>query len=107
MRDGDARPTIDPTLAAELAAAAADGRDVEAIFVLRVADPAQDFPDPETTQAQAELLVNRVTRATGETPRFFNVFKYLGSFLIVASPSFVRTLLEQEEVAAATANRQG
>ena len=95
---------MDPALSAQLDAAAADDQPVQAVIALRRdAGPAAGAQD---VGAIAEDLLARVARETGCAPVDHNVFRNLGSFVVVAPPQFVRALLEQPEVEAAMANRQ-
>jgi hypothetical protein len=95
---------MDPALSAQLDAAAADDLPVQAVIALRRdGGPAAGAQD---VGALAEDLLARVARETGSAAVDHNVFRNLGSFVVVAPPAFVRSLLEQPEVEAAMANRQ-
>ena len=97
---------IDPNLLKELEQAATGSHEVEAVFALRPPDPPQKYLKPEQTQSMVQNLLARVEQETAEAPQDINVFKYLGSFLVVASPVLIRKLMEQHEIASAMANRQ-
>jgi ABC-type dipeptide/oligopeptide/nickel transport system permease component len=97
---------IDSNLLKELEQAATGSHEVEAVFALRPPDPPQKYLKPEQTQSMVQNLLARVEQETAEAPQDINVFKYLGSFLVVASANFVRKMLEQDEIASAMANRQ-
>jgi hypothetical protein len=53
---------------------------------------------------QAEALVARVTERVSEQPQMVNVLRNLGAVIVAASPDYVRELLLQPEVMAATTN---
>jgi hypothetical protein len=97
---------IDPVLLEQLEQAQSSGDAVEAVFTLRPADASQPVPDPEQTLATVDDLLARVEEETGQAPQAHNVFEYFGSFVVRASPLFIADLLEQDEIASATANRQ-
>jgi hypothetical protein len=96
---------MDPALSAQLDAAAADDQPVQAVIALR-RDAGPAAAGGQDVGALAEDLLSRVARETGTPPVDHNVFRNLGSFVVVAPPAFVRCLLEQPEVEAAMANRQ-
>jgi hypothetical protein len=93
----------DPVLSAQLAEAAAGDRPVQAVIGLRRDSGGAASAD---VGAVTEALLDRVTRATGSEALDYNVFGNLGSFVVVAPPTFIRGLLEQPEVESAIANRQ-
>jgi hypothetical protein len=95
---------VDPELARQLAASTDDGR-VEAVVRLQPQDGLPATP-PEETERLAHELVQRTQKASGEQEDAVNVFKYLGSFAISASPAFLKALIAQPEVASALANKQ-
>ncbi len=97
--------TIDPALLKELKQAKAGDR-LEVVVALHPPDPKQAYVTPEQTQSIVEDLLARVGKTTGAKPLDYNIFKYLGSFVVVASPKFIRELVKQDEVASATLNRQ-
>ena len=95
---------VDPELVRQLAASTDDGR-VEAVVRLQPQDGLPTTP-PEETERLAHELVRRTQKASGEHEDAVNVFKYLGSFAISASPAFMKALIAQPEVASALANKQ-
>lgn len=95
---------VDPELVRQLAASTDDSR-VEAVVRLQPQDGLPATP-PEETERLAHELVRRTQKASGEHEDAVNVFKYLGSFAISASPAFVKMLIAQPEVASALANKQ-
>jgi hypothetical protein len=60
---------------------------------------------PAETDAVVEGLLSRAAEARGERHREVNVFRNLGSFVVQASPRFVRQLLDQPQVRSARVNR--
>lgn len=102
------RVKIDPVLRRQLdGAAAAESAPVEAVLRLRSTTRSL-APPPEATRDIAELLVTRVAEELGATAGEYdyNVFPNLGYFVLSASPGFVERVLDQPEVASASANRR-
>jgi hypothetical protein len=95
---------LDPELIRQLSTSAADDP-VEAVVRLRT-DPGVTTPPPDETERLARQVVARTQKLSGEQENALNVFKYLGSFAISAKPAFIKTLLDQPEVASALANNQ-
>ena len=106
MNTRNTKAKTDPELLRQLEQAKSGGNEVQAVFALRTPDSSQKFLTPDQTQAMVENLLRRLQQETGETPRDYNVFKNLGSFVVAASPTFISNLLEQDEIASAVANRQ-
>jgi hypothetical protein len=106
MNTRNTKAKTDPELLRQLEQTASGGHEVQAVFVLRTPDSSQKVLTPDQTQAMVENLLRRLQQETGESPRDYNVFKNLGSFVVAASPTFIRRLLEQDEIASAMANRQ-
>ena len=65
-------------------------------------------PAPETTRDTAALVVGRVAEELGAAKDAYdlNVFPNLGYFVLSASAGFVQRVLDQPEVASASANRR-
>ncbi|MBI3272969.1 MAG: hypothetical protein HYZ53_28530 [Planctomycetes bacterium] len=102
------RQNIDPELVHQLNLAATSGKDfhVQAVFSLtRTGDAKKPIPPAETVQ-RVEALLGRIQEVTRVAPRRVNVLRNLGSFVLDAPPIFIAKLLEDEEVATATANLQ-
>ncbi len=100
---------IDPELRRQLdGATAAEVEPVEAVLRLRPKTRSALAPPPQATRDLAELLVTRVAEELGVTAEAydFNVFPNLGYFVLSASPGFVERVLDQPEVASASANRR-
>jgi hypothetical protein len=93
---------VDPELVRQLTASEGD-TPVEAVVRLR-AEAGVPAPPPEETERLTRELVTRTQQVSGEQEDAVNVFKYLGTFAISATPSFIKTLIAQPEVAAALAN---
>ena len=106
MNTRNTKAKTDPELLRQLEQAKSGGTEVQAVFALRPPDSSQKFLTPDQTQVMVENLLRRLQQETGETPRDYNIFKNLGSFVVAASPTFIRKLLEQDEIASAVANRQ-
>lgn len=96
----------DRELLKQIARARAGKEDVQAVFRLRPSDPSQKFVSPEQTEGIVNQLMKRVEQETGSAPRNFNIFRNLGTFVVVASADFVSKVMEQHEVASAIANQQ-
>jgi hypothetical protein len=96
----------DQELQQQLEQTASGRQEVQAVFVLRPPGSSQKFLTPDQTLTMVENLLHRLQQETGESPRDYNVFKNLGSFVVAASPAFINKLLEQDEIASAMANRQ-
>jgi hypothetical protein len=96
---------IDPVLLEELSEAEQSNGHVEAVVRLR-APSGDSILIPPVTKSLAEDLLQRVAGSVGFNAEFVNIFRNLGSFLVVAQPTFLRELISQPEVAAAVANRQ-
>lgn len=95
---------VDPELQKQLEAASAATANVEAVFYLRPPSP-KALMAPDVTEAVVSTVLDRVSTAVGEPPKDFNVFRNLGSFVVVATPRFVSELLKQPEIGSALANR--
>jgi hypothetical protein len=100
---------VDPELRRQLdGAAAAEAKPVEAILRLRPTPRSAIAPPPQVTRELAELVITRVAEELGVTEEHydFNVFPNLGYFVLAAPPVFVERVLDQPEVASASANRR-
>jgi len=103
------RTRVDPELRRQLGlAAAAEAAPVEAVMRLRPT-LRSSLPAPSgSTRALAELVVARVAEELGAAADEYdlNVFPNLGYFVLSAPPGFVERVLDQPEVASASANRR-
>ena len=80
-------------------------RPVQAIFHLQSPKgPGAPLTDAETERISNELL-KRVAAKVGEPARRSNLLRSLRTLIVEASPEFVQSMLQQPEVASATANR--
>jgi hypothetical protein len=104
VKDPGGSKRIDPELLRQLESASAGN--VQAVFVLKPSDPEKTILDPEETEAVVKRVLKRVARQTGTKPDDSHVFRNLQSFVLDAPATFVRRLIEQKEIAAATANRR-
>lgn len=94
--------TLDPELVHQMTISG--GAPVEAVVHLR--DSGGSPTPPDETERLAHELVKRSKVLSGERQSSINVFRYLGSFAIVAKPALIKALISQPEVAAVVANRQ-
>ena len=104
-----AKAKIDPELRRQLSGAtAAEAAPVEAVLRLRAPTRSALAPPPQATRDLAQLVVARVAEELGVAADAydFNVFPNLGYFVLSASPGFVERVLDQPEVASASANRR-
>lgn len=97
-------PRVDAALLRELAEAERADTKAQAVVTLRRPDPERP-PTPEQTEAAARRVVEHAATDTGERPAALNVFRNLNAFAVEASPAFIRSMLEREEVQSARSNR--
>jgi hypothetical protein len=101
---------VDPELRRQLgrSATAAGGEPVEAVLRLRPVTRSAGAATPQRARDLAEGLVDRAATELGEAPGAWavNVFPNLGYFVLCGSPRLVERVLEQPEVASASANRR-
>jgi hypothetical protein len=97
---------IDPALLHQLDSAEKDQAEVQAVFYLRSPDPAKELVDPEEAESLANSVLQRVEQETKTQARDTHLLRNLGSLVVVAPAAFIRKLIEQDEIAAAIANRQ-
>jgi hypothetical protein len=97
---------LDAELLRQLESAEATNDRVQAVFSIRPPDPTRRFATPEETDELAHELIHRVEEAVGQPPADYNIFRNLGSFVVEASPEYLRNLLDQDEVASALANNR-
>ena len=95
---GDAEVKMDAELRRQLES---DPPRVQAVLTLEHGAVPRSSAD---TRRVVEELLRRVEREVGSSPAASNVFANLGRFAVEASPSFVRKLVEQDEIARAQAN---
>lgn len=104
-----AKVAVDPELRRQLShATAAEEGPVEAVLRLRSPIRSGEPPAPGATRDLARLVVGRVAEELGAAAGTYdvNVFPNLGYFVLSAAPGFVERVLEQPEVASASANRR-
>jgi hypothetical protein len=97
---------VDPELLRQLDAPSAASGPVEAVFTLKSGRGSARPSRPTETEAAVRRLLDRVAAEVGVAPSRSNVFRHLDAFVVVAPARFVRTLMAQDEIATATANRQ-
>jgi hypothetical protein len=94
----------DPELLRQLDKAGANAEPVQAVFILR--RPGGSVLAPDEVEHLTNQLLTRVQREAGSQVEDVNVFKHMGSFVVVGEPSLLRRLLEQPEIEAGIANQQ-
>lgn len=94
-----------PELARQLSRPRAATGPIGAVCRLRPRRASDLALGPEETERKAREVLARVTRSVGEGPERWSVFRNLGAFAVVASTAFLRELVRQPEVEAATPNR--
>jgi hypothetical protein len=95
----------DPSLVRELEDAAAAGKPATVVFRLASRSATQLVPPPRLTETTVKRVLDRVGKKIGRPPERHNVFPNLGSFVVEASPPFLRELLAQPEIQSAIPNR--
>jgi hypothetical protein len=104
-----AKAQVDPELRRQLSrAATAEAEPVEAVLRLRPPTRRGAAPSGGAARDLAAVVVARVAREMGASPGDYdvNVFENLGYFVLAAPPDFVERVLDQPEVASASANRR-
>jgi hypothetical protein len=98
---------VDPALTRQLEQrAGSSGEDtLGAVLSLR-APKSRKFLSARETESIVRQVLQRVKTEVGSGPQDLNVFANLGSFVVTATPQFIRTLIDQQEIATATANEQ-
>ncbi len=93
---------IDPQLLRRVNRLATGQQEVEAVITVKDLAPRAKTLETEETDSLVHHLLQRVTHVTGLKPRDVSVQRHLGSFVIQARASYIKTLLEQTEVQHAT-----
>jgi hypothetical protein len=107
-----AKTRVDPELRRQLSRAATARTEpaapVEAVLRLRPATRRGPAPSGGEARDLAAVVVARVAEELGVSPGDYdvNVFENLGYFVLAAPPGFVERVLDQPEVASASANRR-
>lgn len=94
---------VDPLLQTQLAEAGEKA--VEAVLQLRSRVAGKRFPNAEETESLAQELLSQARGETGLDAADYNVFKNLGSLVVVAQPKFLNAVIAHDEVTKATPNR--
>jgi hypothetical protein len=81
-----------------MSAAESEKSPVQAWVRLRPKHPSQDTASAEDTQVSTHAIVERVTQRVGHQAHSVKVLPNLGSFIVSASPAFLRELAHQPEV---------
>ena|SRR2546425_1022324 len=74
---------------------------VQAWVRLKPKDSSQDAVSPDDTEASTQAVVKRVAARVGQQAHSVKVLPNLGSFIVSASPAFMRELAHQPEVESA------
>jgi hypothetical protein len=91
---------VDPELTRQLDAADPDDAVVQVVVYLRSGTKGS----PDEVSELAHRVVESATSKAGTGPSRVNVLRYLGTVAIEAPASFVRALLEEDDVESAVAN---
>jgi hypothetical protein len=91
---------IDPELTSQLDAADPDDAPVQAVVYLRSGSKG----GPAAVSKRADQVIASATTRAGTEPSRVTVMRYLGTVAIEAPASFVRALLDEDDVESALAN---
>lgn len=91
---------IDPELTTQLDAADPDDAPVQAVVYLRSGSKG----GPAEVSKRADQVIASATTKAGTEPSRVNVMRYLGTVAIEAPASFVRALLDEDDIESALAN---
>ncbi len=91
---------VDPELTSQLVAADPEDRPVQAVVYLRSGSKG----GPEAVTKRAGQVIESAKTKAGTEPSRVNVMRYLGTVAIEAPASFVRALLDEDDVELALAN---
>jgi hypothetical protein len=91
---------VDPELTTQLDAADPDDAPVQAVVYLRSGSKG----GPAAVSKRADQVIASATTRAGTEPSRVNVMRYLGTVAIEAPASFVRALLDEDDIESALAN---
>ena len=91
---------IDPELTTQLDAADPDDAPVQAVVYLRSGSKG----GPAAVSKRADQVIASASTKAGTEPSRVNVMRYLGTVAIEAPASFVRALLDEDDIESALAN---
>lgn len=77
-------------------------RPLNAVIQLRPRGSPDEIPSPQEAGQLADAVLNRVQSLTGLSPIRTNMMNNLASVMVEAQPAFLRSLVDQPEVIAAT-----
>jgi hypothetical protein len=100
MTDKRSPTKIDPELTTQLDAADPDDAPVQAVVYLRSGSKG----GPAAVSKRADQVIASATTKAGTEPSRVNVMRYLGTVAIEAPASFVRALLDEDDIESALAN---
>jgi hypothetical protein len=78
---------------------------VQAVLQLKSAGKSKALLSPDEAKSIADALLDRVASEVGSRPSRFNVLRNIATMVIEAEPEFLRSLIAQPEVAAASPNQ--
>jgi hypothetical protein len=93
---------VHPDLIRQLDEAEENDASVEAVFTLD--QDGAGLAEPDRVEQVARRLIARTRRESGAGVDDYNVFRNLASFVVRAKPAFIRSLLDQPEIASAVPN---
>ena len=91
---------VDPELTTQLDAADPDDAPVQAVVYLRSGSKG----GPAAVSKRADQVIASASTKAGTEPSRVNVMRYLGTVAIEAPASFVRALLDEDDIESALAN---
>jgi hypothetical protein len=91
---------VDPELTTQLDAADPEDAPVQAVVYLRSGSKG----GPAAVSKRADQVIASATTKAGTEPSRVNVMRYLGTVAIEAPASFVRALLDEDDIESALAN---
>jgi hypothetical protein len=102
MESNEQGKRVDPELTRQLDEAALDDRPIQAVVYLRSAA----MGSPEAITSMADEVLAAAKAKAGTEPSRVNVMRNLGTVALEAPASFVRALIDEDEVESALANVQ-
>jgi hypothetical protein len=95
---------IDPELLRQINSAGTNNGSIQAVFSLDL--PLKKLLDSDLVEETTNQVLKRAEKEAGCKPKGVNVFKNLGSFAVSADASFIRTIIDDPDIASAVANNQ-
>ncbi len=91
---------VDPELARQLDEAGADDGPVQAVVYLR----STRSLNPDSVNKTAQRVIESASTKAGTAPARVNVMRYIGTVAVEGPASFVRALIDENDVTSALAN---